>query len=86
MYLVFKNLVKSFSSLVVACTFRVLSHGQITFGDREAEAEDTTMPPKSGGHRRTASKTDFILPPGKSVNARDFVNIIGSYFWVILTF
>ena len=44
--------------------FRVFSHGQITFGDHEVPpSEENTMPPKSGGHKRTASKTDFILPP-----------------------
>ena len=46
----------------------MFSHGQITFGDREAvqvssDEAAVAMPPKSGGHRRTASKTDFILPP-----------------------
>ena len=38
---------------------RVFSHGHITFGGPDSEI----MPPKSGGHRRTGSRTDFILPP-----------------------
>jgi len=28
------------------------------------------MPPKSGGHKRTASKTDFILPPDHAEKER----------------
>ena len=40
---------------------RVFSHGHITFGGPGSDSE--VMPPKSGGHRRTGSRTDFILPP-----------------------
>ena len=52
---------------------RVFSHGHISFGGQEVQENSSSpvkstedgMPPRSGGHghKRTASKTDFILPP-----------------------
>ena len=54
---------EKFKNICIYKFFRVFSHGQITFGDHEPSSEENTMPPKSGGHKRTASKTDFILPP-----------------------
>ena len=62
---------KNSKNICIYKFFRVFSHGQITFGDHEVPpSEENTMPPKSGGHKRTASKTDFILPPDHAEKER----------------